>query len=116
MNELQTVRAERLHPYLRAYDAMWMATRGGAAVLGRDDVGQVAPGYAADLVAIDLNRVEYAGALHDPLAAVVMCAPRGVDFSMIDGQVVVREGRLTTVDLGRVIERHNRISRALIGG
>ncbi len=99
---------------LGACEALWLATRGGAAVLGRDDIGRIEPGCSADLIAIDLNRVEYAGALHDPLAAVVFCAARGVDFSMIDGRIVIEQGRLTTLDLPRVIERHNQISRALI--
>lgn len=99
---------------ITAYDALWIATRGGAEVLGRDDVGQIAPGLCADLIAIDLDRVEYAGARHDPLAAILFCAPRGVDFSMIHGRVVVQDGRLTTLDIGPVIERHNRISRDMI--
>jgi 8-oxoguanine deaminase len=99
-----------------AYDALWLATRGGASVLGRDDIGQIAPGYAADLIGINLNRVGYAGALHDPVAALVFCAPNGVDFSMINGHVVVREGQLTTVDIQRVIEHHNSISQALLAG
>lgn len=103
-----------VNAHLGARDALWIATRGGAEVLGRDDIGQVAPGFAADLVALDLNRLEYAGALHDPLAAVVFCAPRGVDFSMVNGRVVVEHGRLTTLELRPVIERHNRISRMLI--
>jgi cytosine/adenosine deaminase-related metal-dependent hydrolase len=99
---------------ISAYEALWLATRGGAEVLGRDDVGQIAAGFAADLIAINLNRIEYAGALHDPLAAVIFCAPRGVDFSMINGQVLVQEGQLVPVDLGSVIEGHNRISRGLL--
>lgn len=99
---------------ISAYEALWLATRGGASVLGRDDIGQLAPGFAADLIAINLNRIEYAGALHDPLAAVLFCAPRGVDFSLINGRVVVRGGRLTTLDLGPVIEGHNRISLDLV--
>jgi cytosine/adenosine deaminase-related metal-dependent hydrolase len=97
-----------------AYDALWLATRGGASVLGRDDIGRIAPGYAADLIGINLNRVEYAGATHDPLAAVVLCAPRGVDFSMINGRTVARDGQITTIDLARVVERHNTISAALL--
>jgi cytosine/adenosine deaminase-related metal-dependent hydrolase len=101
---------------LSAYEALWLATRGGASVLGRDDIAQIAPGFAADLIAIDLNRVEYAGALHDPLAALLFCAPRGVDFSMIDGRVVVEESRLTTIDTRRVVGHHNALSRALIRG
>ncbi|MBX7212477.1 MAG: 8-oxoguanine deaminase [Thermoflexales bacterium] len=99
---------------LSAYESLWLATRGGASVLGRSDIAQLAPGFAADLIAIDLNRVEYAGALHDPLAAILFCAPRGVDFSMINGRVVIEGGHLTTVDLPRVIERHNAISHALV--
>ena len=93
-----------------------MATRGGAAVLGRDDVGQLAPGQAADFIGIGLNRLAYAGALHDPLAALVFCAPQSVDLSVIDGRVIVSEGQLLTLDLPPVIERHNRISRALVQG
>ena len=99
---------------LSAYEALWLATRGGAGVLGRDDIAQIAPGFAADLIAIDLNRVEYAGALHDPLAALLFCAPRGVDFSMINGRIVVEGGRLTTIETRRVVEHHNALSQALI--
>jgi cytosine/adenosine deaminase-related metal-dependent hydrolase len=99
---------------ISAYDALWLATRGGAGVLGRDDIGQLAPGMSADIIAINLNRVEYAGALHDPLAATVFCAPRGIDFSMINGRVVVMQGKLTTIELPSVIERHNKISKRMI--
>ena len=99
---------------LSAFDSLWMATRGGASVLGRDDIGQIAPGCSADLIAINLNRVEYAGALHDPLGAVLFCAPRGVDLSMINGRVVVDDGMLATLELPRVIARHNAISRKLV--
>jgi cytosine/adenosine deaminase-related metal-dependent hydrolase len=99
-----------------AYDALWLATRGGASVLGRDDIGQIAPGYAADMIAINLNRLGYAGAMHDPMAALVFCAPHGVDFSMIDGRVVVQQGQVTTLDVNRVIEHHNTISAALLAG
>ncbi len=97
-----------------ATDALWLATRGGASVLGRDDIGQIAPGYAADMIAINLQRVGYAGATHDPLAAVVFCAPQGVDFNMINGRVIVKDGRLTTLDIGSLIEKHNKISLKLV--
>ena len=98
-----------------ATDALWLATRGGASVLGRGDIGQIAPGYAADMIAINLQRVGYAGATHDPLAAVVFCAPQGVDFNMINGRVIVKDGRLTTLDIGSLIEKHNKISLKLVG-
>ncbi len=97
-------------------EALELATLGGASVLRRDDIGSLAPGKCADAIAIDLNRVEYAGALHDPVAAATLCAPVGVDWSMIDGKVVLEDGELLTVDMGPVIERHNTISRALIDG
>jgi 8-oxoguanine deaminase len=91
-----------------------IATRGGAQVLGRDDVGSLAPGMAADVIAFDLNRLDFAGALHDPAAALIFCTPAQVDLSVINGQVVVQDGQLTTVDIGPVIERHNQIARELI--
>ena len=99
---------------LSAYEALWLATRGSASVLGRDDMGQLAAGYAADLIAINLNRIEYAGALHDPLGAILFCAPRGVDFSIINGRVSVKDGKLTALELPPLIERHNRLSLELI--
>jgi cytosine/adenosine deaminase-related metal-dependent hydrolase len=99
---------------LSAREALWLATRGGADVLGRNDVGQLAPEKAADVIGIKLNRLDYAGALHDPLAAIVFCSPQQVDLSIINGQVVVDQGQLTTVDMGPVVERHNRIAHKLV--
>lgn len=101
---------------LSAEQALELATRGGAEVLGRDDVGYLAPGMAADFIGLRLDRLAYAGALHDPLAALVFCAPQTVDLSVINGEIVVEDGHLTRVDLGPVIERHNQISRQLVSG
>jgi 8-oxoguanine deaminase len=101
---------------LSAREVLWLATRGGASVLGRDDIGSLEPGKAADLIAINLNRLAYAGALHDPLAALVFCAPQGVDFAMINGRIVVKESQLATVEIGPLIERHNTIARAMLNG
>lgn len=102
---------------LSAEEALWIGTRGGAEVLGRDDIGQLAPGKAADLIGIRLDSVDYAGgAVHDPLAATVFCQPQRVDLSVINGRVVVENGRLTTIELPPVIERHNRIARRLVRG
>ncbi len=99
---------------LSAEDVVWAATRGGAAVLGRDDVGQLSPGKAADAIGLRLGRLDYAGALHDPLAALVFCTPQGVDLSIINGEVVVEDGRLANLDLEPLVERHNRISQRLV--
>jgi cytosine/adenosine deaminase-related metal-dependent hydrolase len=93
-----------------------MATTGGAQVLGRDDIGQLSPGKAADFVGFRLDRLDYAGALHDPLAALVFCSPQRVELSVINGQEVVRYGHLLSVDLGPVIERQNRIAQGLVSG
>jgi len=101
---------------LSAREALEIATRGGAAALGRDDVGYLAPGMSADFIALDLNRIDYAGAWHDPAAAVVFCGPRGVDWSVINGRVVVEQGQLTTIDLAAHLPRHNAISKAMIDG
>lgn len=99
---------------LSAKEALWLATRGGAQVLGRDDIGQLAVGKAADFIGIRLQRLAYAGALHDPLAALVFCTPQQVDLSVINGRVVVEEGHLLSVELGSVIERHNKIAQRLV--
>jgi cytosine/adenosine deaminase-related metal-dependent hydrolase len=101
---------------LSAGEVLWMATHGGAMVLGRSDIGQLAPGKAADVIGLRLDRLDYAGALHDPLAALVFCQPQRVDVSIINGEVVVDDGHLLTVDLESVVERHNRISRQLVVG
>ena len=98
---------------MTARDALEMATLGGAAVLGRDDIGALAPGMAADFVAFDTSTVGFAGALADPVAALVFCAPSTVAWSVIDGKVAVSEGVLATLDLPPHLERHNRLARAL---
>lgn len=98
---------------MTAREALHLATAGGAAVLGRDDIGVLAPGMAGDFVAIDLERVEFAGALHDPVAAAVLCASPRVDHSWVGGRPLVAEGRVVGVELGALIERHNLLSRDL---
>jgi cytosine/adenosine deaminase-related metal-dependent hydrolase len=101
---------------LTARQALELATRGGAAVLGRDDIGSLEVGKCADFIAIDLDRVEYAGGLHDPLAALVFCAPVTISLSYVHGKPVVLEGELVTVDLPPVIERHNHAAKRLVNG
>jgi 8-oxoguanine deaminase len=103
-------------PLITARQALEMATIGGASVLGRGDIGALAVGKCADLIALRLDRPEYAGALHDPVAASVLCAPVKVDFSFVHGRPVVEQGRLTTLELGPVIEAHNRAARRLVAG
>jgi cytosine/adenosine deaminase-related metal-dependent hydrolase len=101
---------------LSAHDVLEMATLGGARVLGRDDVGALAPNMAADFIGLRLERLAYAGALHDPLAALVFCAPQNVDLSVINGEVIVEDGKLCRLDLAPIVRRHNEISRAMVNG
>ncbi len=101
---------------LTAEDVIEIATLGSAKLLGRDDVGALAPGKAAEFIAVDLHQLDFAGALYDPLAALVFCTPARVNLSVINGQIVVQDGQLTTVEMGPVIERHNQIAQALVDG
>ena len=101
-------------PLMTARQALEIATRGGAVVLGRADIGSLEPGKCADFFAINLNRLEYAGAMHDPVAAVVFCAPVLVDYTVVGGKYVVKDGQLVTLDLPRLIESHNRAAQRLL--
>jgi 8-oxoguanine deaminase len=99
---------------LKAREALEMATVGGARVLGRDDVGSLAPGMAADVAAWDLNQLGFAGTSADPVAALIFCHPVSVSYAVINGRVVVDHGQLTTVDVPVVIEKHHAVSKALL--
>lgn len=101
---------------MSARKTLELATLGGARVLGRDDIGVLKPGMAADFVAFDLNQIGFAGAWHDPVAALLFCTSANVAYSVINGKVVVRKGQLTTVDLPVLIERHNALAMALANG
>jgi cytosine/adenosine deaminase-related metal-dependent hydrolase len=101
---------------MTAREALELATLGGARVLNRDDIGALAPGMAADFVAFDLRQLAFAGALHDPVSALVFCQSASVALSVINGRVIVREGKLATVDLPVVLERHNRLAQQLVAG
>ena len=103
-------------PILTARQALEIATIGGARVLGRDDIGSLEPGKCADFIAINLNRLEYAGALHDLLAAVLFCAPVKVDYNIVGGKYVVKQGELVTLDLPAHIRKHNEAARRLMEG
>jgi len=98
---------------MTAREVLEIATRGGAQVLGRDDIGVLAPGMAADIVTVKLDEIGLAGALHDPLAALFFCHVPRVSHSIVNGRVVVRDGQLATLDLPRLIERHNVLAARL---
>jgi cytosine/adenosine deaminase-related metal-dependent hydrolase len=101
---------------MSARQALEIATLGGARVLNRGDIGHIAPGMAADLAIFDLNRLEFAGALHDPVAALALCGPVPAQHTLVGGRFVVRDGRLTTLDLPALVGRHNQLAKALVDG
>ncbi len=98
-------------------EALKLATVGGAEVLRIDDyVGTLKVGKAADLIMFDLDKIGFAGALDDPLSAIVMCDAKQVDFNMVNGDVIVENGELSVKNLKDLITRHNQISKKLIKG
>jgi len=103
-------------PLMTARQALSIATRGGAAVLGRQDIGSLEVGKCADFFALNLNRLEYTGAWQDPVAAVVFCAPVKADWTVVGGKAVVKAGELVNLDLPSHIEKHNAASRKMILG
>jgi 8-oxoguanine deaminase len=103
-------------PLMTARQVLEIATRGGAAVLGRDDIGSLAVGKCADLFAINLNRLDYAGALHDPVAAALFCAPQTVDFNIVGGKIIVNQGQMATLDIPNLVNQHNQAAERLLNG
>jgi 8-oxoguanine deaminase len=121
-NLLQEARTAFLLARVRDCDATAMtarqmlevATLGGARVLGRDDIGVIAPGMSADFIAVNIDRHTFAGAHHDLVAALIFCLIDAVDYSFINGKKVVDRGHLTTVDLAALVKKHNRIAKQLV--
>ncbi|MGB2927094.1 MAG: 8-oxoguanine deaminase [Limnothrix sp.] len=98
---------------MSARDILKVATVGGAKVLGRDDIGKLTPGMSADLITINLDRPQFAGALQDPVAAVIFCQTNHVDYSFINGKKIVDQGRLTTLEIESLVEKANQLSQKL---
>jgi len=99
-----------------ARDALELATIGGAKVLGRDDIGHLASGMAADIIAVNIDRPSFAGAQADPVAALILCETNRVDYSFIQGRKVVDQGHLTVADLTSLTEKTNRLAAQLYQG
>lgn len=100
---------------LTAEEVLRLATVGGARVLGREDLGYLAPGMAADLILINFEDLGFAGGQHDPVAAIITCGDSQlVDTTIVNGQVVVREGRLVKVEEEEIIRQANRVSREML--
>jgi len=101
---------------MTARDALYLATRGGADVLGRSDIGSLEVGKCADFFAIKLDSLDYAGALHDPVAATIFAQPVKANYTVVNGKFVIKEGQLVTVDEQKLIEKHNIAAKRLLEG
>lgn len=106
----------RAREWMTAREALELATLGGASVLGRTDIGSLEPGKCADFFTLDLNTIGYAGALHDPVAAVLFCAPQPARTTVINGRLVVKDGEIVTMDMAPVVATHNRLAAKLAEG
>jgi 8-oxoguanine deaminase len=104
----------RAKEWMTAREVLEVATLGGASVLGRSDIGALEVGKRADFFTIDLNQVALAGALSDPVAAMVFCAPPRAVYTVVDGRVIVDRGELVTLDLAQEVAAHNRNAARLV--
>ncbi len=97
---------------MSAREALWIATRGGAEVLGRDDVGRIDVGQRADIALWNVAGIESAGSW-DP-AAIPLAGPRGVRHLLVEGREIVRDGQLVTVDMGHLVTEQARLVARLL--
>jgi len=108
----------RLHSSKAApsgYDILKIATRGSARLLGRNDIGQLSPGMCCDLFLVDTRRIELAGALSDPKSVLATVGLRGaVDYTVVQGRVIVEQGRLVTIDEERIAREANEKCKAYL--
>jgi 8-oxoguanine deaminase len=101
-------------PIMTARQALELATRGGAAVLGRPDIGSLERGKCADFIGINIHTLPYAGALHDPVAALLLAHFKGVDLNVVHGRIIVQDGQLRTIDVPKLVDKHNQAARRLV--
>jgi len=98
---------------MTAREALYLGTRGGAAVLGRKDIGSLEAGKCADFFAVNLNKLGFAG-MHDPVSAIVFGQPVNADYTVVGGKFIVKEGQLVTVDERKLVEKHNKAAKRLL--
>ena len=99
---------------MSAREALATATRGGASVLGRDDIGMLAPGMAADIACFDRRSVDFAGSDWDMLASLLFCGPVKASHTIINGRIIVAEGQLASMDMDRLLSSHRRMAHDLM--
>jgi 8-oxoguanine deaminase len=99
---------------LNAREALRLATRGGAEVLNRRDIGQISPGHAADMAVYDRDTIDLSGTWTDPVAALIFCGPVKTRHTIIHGKLVVEDGQLVSLDLPALLERHKQSALSLL--
>ena len=99
---------------MTAREALRVATKGGASVLNRNDIGMLVPGYAADITAFKRDNVDFSGSDWDPVASLVFCGPSKANYTIINGKIVVSEGQLTSIPMEKLVHEHSKLSRDLI--
>lgn len=100
---------------IRAVDVLKMATQNGAGLLNFEKIGEIKPGFAADLAVFNVKKMEYAGALSDPVAALIFSGfNHGADYTIVNGKIVVDQGRLTMFDEDKLFARASSLSQKLI--
>jgi len=100
---------------MTAEKAFQIATHGTARLLGRNDIGSLEVGKMADVAIYDMNQIAYAGAMHDPLAALVFCGASHIAHTVIvNGEIVVEKGKLTKVKEEEIIVKQNEIARSMV--
>ena len=116
----QEVRQAYLLAHLRsgaesfsARDALWLATGGSAGCLGRDDVGSIEPGARADVALFGVDGLAHAGTDADPVAGLLMGGPQRVRHLLVEGALVVRDGRLATADEEAIAREGHRVGRRI---
>ena len=99
---------------MTAREALKVATKGGASVLNRDDIGKLVPGYAADVTAFKRDNVDFSGSDWDPVASLVFCGPSKANYTIINGKIIVSEGQLATIPMEKLVREHSKLSHDLI--
>ncbi|GAP39983.1 8-oxoguanine deaminase [Flexilinea flocculi] len=105
---------EKSPKLITAREVLEIATRGGAAVLGRKDIGALESGKCADFIAIDMNKLQYTGSFQDPLSALIFCNPGWVDYNFVQGKPVVFRGELRTANIPDLVNQHNKAAARLV--
>ena len=99
---------------LNARQALWLATTGGAKVLNRDDIGSIRLGNCADFAIYDLSNLELAGAVDDPIGALIFCGPLKSKYTICNGKILSEDNNIINLDIEEIITKHNTLSQSLL--